>query len=165
MSSSSSSSSSSAREHAFDSWQETSRNTLRNGGTSIAQDKDNKEDITSNRPSPSIMQHPVISVVLWLFGGKQSNRIVETKKGVVKWKDDRGMEHNISEVLGNGNDSNSVSSESDADVSSQSPQWGFYVTMTPPTQESYVRAQQQNTQRPNSPGSYHPETFTGFAKS
>lgn len=134
-------------------------------GTSVLQKKDNNEGSGSNRAGNSMLQHPVISVMLWLFGAKQSNCVVEKTKGGFKWKDSRGIERSVSEVLRNGSDSNSVSSESDLDVNTQSPQWGFYVTMTPPTQESYVRVQQQNTQRPSSPSSYHPKTFTGFATS
>ena len=178
MSSSSDSSSSSSRKpydpsFDFDSWQETSRNTLKNSRLGAADNsrtqkddngnKDNNGD--SNRASTSLFQHPVISMVLWLLGAKKpSNYVVETKNGGVKWRDSKGVERTLSEVLGNSSETGSVSSESDKDIISQSPQWGFYVTMTPPTQESYVKVQQQNTntQRPSSPSYAAPKDFTGF---
>lgn len=110
-------------------------------------------------------QHPVISTVLWMLGTETSNTDVHDKNStsngklnILTWKDDHGG--NITEFMNQVQTNDNTPSTSEVDtavlsptaISSQqqqdrddkppdyaSPQWGFYVSITPPQEKFSVR--------------------------
>ena len=98
------------------------------------------------KPSKSnwLAQHPVVTTLLWLIKGENKVKSSENVSGKVSWKDENGSDISVvfSGNQGNRNNENVPGSDqtSDSDLEAdtcQSPQWGFYVSITPPQQEEF----------------------------
>jgi hypothetical protein len=119
----------------------------------------------SDTASAKWNQHPLISTVLWILGTETSsiekndkNSSSNSKLNVLTWKDDHGG--NIGEFMTQVQSADSAPREFEAVLSPkavssfqsdtpsgldmdyqhsdfQSPQWGFYVSITPPQQEKF----------------------------
>ena len=90
---------------------------------------------TSSLPLGWFSKHPLVMTLLWLCGSKNKNvDEFDSKSGRLSWRDNKGGL--ICDLLGKDSKERNAS-DSDVDAN-QSPQWGFYVSITPPVQESFV---------------------------
>jgi len=86
-----------------------------------------------------IAKHPLVSALLWFCGSN-----VESKDGIVKSSSGRILWSNKSNSVlaadnGREGEGESKSGEiSDFEIA-QSPQWGFYVAITPPVDDAYIK--------------------------
>lgn len=87
-----------------------------------------------------ITQHPLVSALLWFCGSK-----VGTKDGLIKSDSGRILWNNksnniiLSDKAEQPDGENKSAENSDFEIT-QSPQWGFYVAITPPVDDCFVRS-------------------------
>ena len=111
--------------------------------------------MSSNIPVAWFAKHPIVSTLLWLCGSKNATENdTQINNNKLSWRDEYGgqiadydgksdtkspNEYNKHQYSGRisqeevSRTGQAAESESDSDLEiNQSPQWGFYVSITPP---------------------------------